>query len=263
MKQSAFIVTLFFVAMISAYVIYEFVLGNPANFADFATKGTKHVPLGGNLMGMTYVGGPLVSLLIGLSIMVIAVIIERTLSLRKAAGKQATQKFFKAVVDQIRSGNINEAIATCDKQRGSVANVLKSALTRYQEVTATGSTIEKEKQLVEVERAVEETLMLETPLLEKNLIALSTIASIATMVGLLGTVIGMIRAFKALAQAGAPDAISLATGISEALINTAGGLFAAILGIVAYNFFVNKVDNFSFQIDEAKYNVMQLLKTTK
>lgn len=263
MKQSAFIVTLTFVALISAYLIYELILGNPANFADFATKGTKHVPLNGNLMGMTYTGGPLVSLLIALSIMVIAVTIERTLSLRKAAGKQAIPKFFKGVIDQIRNGNINEAVTLCDKQRGSVANVLKSALTRYQEVTAAGSTIDKEKQLVEVERAVEETLMLETPLLEKNLIALSTISSIATMVGLLGTVVGMIRSFKALAAGGAPDAIGLATGISEALINTAGGLIAAIIGIVSYNFFVNKVDNFTFQIDEAKYNVMQLLKTSK
>jgi len=260
MKQSAFIVSLFFIAMISAYAIYELVLGNPANFADFATKGTKEVPLGGNILGMTYVGGPLVSLLIALSIMVFAITIERTLTLRKAAGKQTIPKFFKTVVDQIRAGQITEAIASCDKQRGSVANVLRAALSRYQEVTSNKSTVDAEKQLVEVQRAVEETMMLETPLLEKNLIALSTIASIATMVGLLGTVIGMIRAFKALAQAGAPDAISLATGISEALINTAGGLFAAILGIVAYNFFVNKVDNFTYQIDEANYNVMQLLK---
>lgn len=263
MKQSAFVVTLTFVAMISAFLIYEFVFGNPANFADFATKGTKHVALDGNLLALAYIAGPIVAVLLGLSIMVIAVIIERTLSLRKAAGKQPIPKFFKAVIDQIRSGNINEAVTLCDKQRGSVANVLKSALARYQEVTAAGSGIEKEKQLVEVERAVEETLMLETPLLEKNLIALSTISSIATMLGLLGTVIGMIRSFKALAAGGAPDAIGLATGISEALVNTAGGLIAAIIGIVAYNFFVNKVDNFTFQIDEAKYNVMQLLKTSK
>ncbi len=260
MKQSAFIVILFFLALVVSIGIYEFVLGNGANFADFATKGTKEVPMSGNLLGMVYVGGPLVALLICLSIMVLAIIIERSLTLRKAAGKQAVPKFFKKVVDDIRAGQIDEAIAGCDKQRGSVANVLKAALTRYKEVTHAKTTVDPEKQLVEVQRAVEETMMLETPLLEKNLIALSTIASIATMVGLLGTVIGMIRAFKALAQAGAPDAISLATGISEALINTAGGLFAAILGIVAYNFFVNKVDNFTFQIDEANYNVMQLLK---
>ncbi|MDP2039518.1 MAG: MotA/TolQ/ExbB proton channel family protein [Ignavibacteria bacterium] len=262
MKQSAFIVSLFFVAMIAGYAIYELVFGNPANFADFALKGTKHTPLNGNLMGTVYVGGPLVALLIALSIMVVAVIIERAITLRKAQGKQAIPKFFKAVIDQIRSGQIDAAVASCDKQRGSVANVLKSALTRYQEVTADKSTIDKEKQLVEVERAVEETLMLETPLLEKNLIALSTIASIATMVGLLGTVVGMIRSFKAMAATGgAPDAVGLATGISEALINTAGGLIVGIAGIVAYNFYVNKVDNFTFQIDEAKYNVMQLLKS--
>ncbi|MBI5731705.1 MAG: MotA/TolQ/ExbB proton channel family protein [Ignavibacteriales bacterium] len=260
MKQSAFIVILFFIALVAAFGIYEFILGNPANFADYATKGTKEVPLGGNIMGMVYVGGPLVALLICLSIMVFAIIIERALSLKKAAGKQAIPKFFKKVIDQIRANKINDAIASCDAQRGSVANVLKAALSRFQEVTSSGSTVDNEKKLVEVQRSVEESMMLETPLLEKNLIALSTIASIATMVGLLGTVIGMIRAFKALAQAGAPDAISLATGISEALINTAGGLFAAILGIVAYNFYVNKVDNFTYQIDEANYNVMQLLK---
>jgi biopolymer transport protein ExbB len=90
---------------------------------------------------------------------------------------------------------------------------------------------------------------------------MSTIASIATMFGLLGTVIGMIRSFRALAQAGAPDAIQLSIGISEALINTALGLFAAIVGIVAYNFFVNKVDNFTYMIDEASYDVVQTLMT--
>jgi len=81
------------------------------------------------------------------------------------------------------------------------------------------------------------------------------------MVGLLGTTVGMIRAFAALAHSGAPDAIALATGISEALINTAGGLIVAIIGIVSYNFFVNKVDNFTFQVDEASYNVIQILKS--
>lgn len=256
MKQSAFIVILFFFALAISIVIYNFVLGSPTNFADAA----REVPKAGNLLGMTYVGGPLVALLICLSIMVFAIIIERTLTLKKAAGRQSIPKFFKKVIDEVRSGDIDVAIKSCDAQRGSVANVLKAALTRFQEVSESKSS-DPEKHLVEVQRAVEETMMLETPLLEKNLIALSTIASIATMVGLLGTVIGMIRAFKALAQAGAPDAISLATGISEALINTAGGLFAAILGIVAYNFFVNKVDNFTFQIDEANYNVMQLLKS--
>ena len=255
MKQSAFIVILFVIAISIAIGIYEYGLGNPANFKD----PNREVAL--NLMGQTYTGGPLVALLIALSIMDVAIIIERSLSLRRAAGKRAIPKFFKDMIDLIRGGKIDDALTSCDSQRGSVANILRAALTRYKEVTSGKTSVEQEKQLVEVQRSVEEAMMLETPILEKNLIALSTIASIATMVGLLGTVLGMIRSFKALAQAGAPDAIQLATGISEALINTAGGLFVAILGIVAYNFFVNKVDNFTYQVDEASYNVIQLLKS--
>jgi biopolymer transport protein ExbB len=83
------------------------------------------------------------------------------------------------------------------------------------------------------------------------------------MVGLLGTTIGMIRAFAATghAQGGVIDATALATGISEALVNTAGGLFNAIVGIVAYNFFVNKVDGFNYATDEATYEVLQLIKS--
>jgi len=134
--------------------------------------------------------------------------------------------FFKDIVVYLDNSEYDAALELCDKQRGSVANIIKASLSRYKELTAKGKNVESEKLLVEVQRAVEEATMLETPLLEKNLIALSTIASIATMVGLLGTVLGMIRAFTAMARAGAPDAISLAVGISEALIILQAGLFA-------------------------------------
>ena len=256
MKQSAFIVILFVIAFVASVAIYETVFGNEANFVPGSNR-EKVAP--GSIMGMIYTGGPLVALLITLSIMDIAIIIERSLSLKKAAGKRAVQKFFTDVLGLLRNNKVDEALKACDAQRGSVANVIRAALTRYKEVTAEG--VEKEKLLGEVQRSVEEALMLETPLLEKNLIALSTIASIATMVGLLGTVVGMIRSFTALSHAGSVDALALATGISEALINTAGGLIVAIMGIVAYNFFTNKVDNFTFQVDEASYNVIQLLKS--
>ena len=113
----------------------------------------------------------------------------------------------------------------------------------------------------EVQRVIEEATMLEMPILEKNLIALSTIASIATMVGLLGTVIGMIRAFAALAHAGSADAVQLSQGISEALINTAGGISIAIASIVCYNFFTTKIDGMTYMIDEASYDILQNLKS--
>jgi biopolymer transport protein ExbB len=75
--------------------------------------------------------------------------------------------------------------------------------------------------------------------------------------GLLGTVIGMIRAFKALAQAGAPDAIALSTGISEALINTALGIGTSAIAIIFYNYFTNKIDALTYGIDEAGYTIVQ------
>lgn len=86
---------------------------------------------------------------------------------------------------------------------------------------------------------------------------LSTIASISVLVGLVGTVLGMIRAFGALATAGAPDALALATGISEALINTAFGIAGSTLAIIFYNFYSTKIDNMTYKIDEVNFSVSQ------
>jgi biopolymer transport protein ExbB len=195
-------------------------------------------------------GGPLVGVLIALLVMLTAYILERIFTLRKARGIASIQSFFKKVVEYLKQGNYEGA-----------ANVLRAGIERYSQIRE-DSAMGTEKRLSETQRAIDEANALEVPLLERNLIALSTIASIATMVGLLGTTIGMIRAFNATghAQGGVIDSTALATGISEALVNTAGGLANAIVGIIAYNFFVNKVDSFNYTVDEAAYEVVQLLK---
>ncbi|HXG39127.1 MAG TPA: MotA/TolQ/ExbB proton channel family protein [Bacteroidota bacterium] len=234
MKQSVFITVLLAGALVVSTVIYFYFL--PKFIQD---------------------GGYLVILLIALSIMVITFIIERTLSLRKAEGKGSLQKFLKSVVDRVSDGKIKDAIELCQAQQGVCATVLQTALEHYLTVQKKGYS--PEKQIAEVKRMIEEATALETPLLEKNLIALSTIASISTMVGLLGTTLGMIRSFQALATTGAPDAVQLSLGISEALVNTAGGLFAAIISIVAYNVFVNKVDNLTYMLDEAVFEILEIL----
>jgi biopolymer transport protein ExbB len=192
-----------------------------------------------------------------ISIMVITFVFERLLSLRKAKGRGAIESFLKKVQGMLEDNDIESAIAECDKQRGSLANVLRLGLERYQVVK--DDKIEAEKKLAEVQRAIEEAMMLEVPLLERNLVALSTIASISVLVGLFGTVLGMIRAFQALATSGTPNAVELSTGISEALVNTAFGIFGAIVAIISYNFFSTKVSNFTYMIDEATYNMMQIL----
>ena len=186
-------------------------------------------------------GGYVVVWLVALSIMVVTYVVERLLSLKKAGGRGPLPKFLKALVTNLNSNDIAAAIGVCDTQRGSMANIIKTGLERYQEIMAKKDLNKKEK-MEEVKRVIEEATMLEMPILERNLISLSTIASIATMVGLLGTVLGMIRAFAALAKAGATDAAALSLGISEALINTAGGIAIAIVAIVAYNFFSTKID---------------------
>jgi biopolymer transport protein ExbB len=257
MKQSTFVVILVVGALAASLVIYLFILGNPGNFSDGANKEKPT-----NMMGQVYTGGVIVPILITLSIMVVTFVVERWLSLRRAQGRGSLATFLKNVQRSLSTGDTDAAIAACDQQRGSMANIIRAGLERWQVMTRDSKGMEAEKQMAEVQRSIEEATALEMPILEKNLIAMSTIASIATMFGLLGTVIGMIRAFRALAaQGGAPDAIQLSIGISEALINTALGLFAAIVGIVAYNFFVNKVDNFTYMIDEASYDVVQTLTT--
>jgi biopolymer transport protein ExbB len=118
-------------------------------------------------------------------------------------------------------------------------------------------TMNKDQKVLAIQKELEDSTALELPILEKNLTIIATLASIATLTGLLGTVIGMIKAFAALAQAGAPDASALSNGISEALINTALGIGTSALAIVAYNYFTSKIDELTYSIDEAGFSIMQ------
>ncbi|HYJ32816.1 MAG TPA: MotA/TolQ/ExbB proton channel family protein [Candidatus Binatia bacterium] len=202
-------------------------------------------------------GGPLVALLIMLSIMSVTFTLERLFTLMRAKGREPAPTFLRKVRQKIDALDVEGAADLCSKQRGSLANVLRAGLDRYSIVR--DAPLDRQAKIQEVQKAMEEANMLEVPLLERNLIALATIASIATMVGLLGTVIGMIRSFAALGHTGSVDAVKLAVGISEALINTAGGLFVAIFSIVLYNVFVTMIDNFNYMMDEATLEVIEVL----
>jgi biopolymer transport protein ExbB len=202
-------------------------------------------------------GGPLVAGLIMLSIMSVTLVFERLFTISRARGKDSIPTFMRNVRKRIDAMDIEGAADLCSKQRGSLANVLRAGLDRY--LVVRNAPIDRQAKMQEVQKAMEEANMLEVPLLERNLIALATIASIATMVGLLGTTIGMIRSFSALGHTGSVDAVKLAIGISEALINTAGGLAVAIFSIVLYNVFVTMIDNFNYMMDEATLEVVEVL----
>ena len=229
-------------------------MGAPGNFKDAFGR---HEPL--NTLGTIHTGGPLVAALLGMLFIAITFIVERYLFINKAQGNGDLREFVKTVSTNLESGNVNNAIEACAKQQGSLSNILRSALERYVQLD-NNSEYDAEKKLSEVQRAIDEATNLETPLLEKNLVILSTVASVSTMVGLLGTTLGMIRSFAALgASGGAVSAQALSIGISEALYNTAFGLAAAIVSILSFNFFTTKVDNFVYMIDEAILSVMEIL----
>lgn len=207
-------------------------------------------------------GGPVVSILMALILMVIAYIVERIIALNKASGKGDIAGFVQELKGDIDRGDIDQALARCDSHQSSLSAVLRAVIDRYRKLSALNIT-DRGKLVAEMEKAVEEATTMEMPLLEKNLVAISTIASISTMVGLLGTTLGMIRAFAAMATSGAPDAVQLSLGISEALFNTALGILGGIMGIVTYNIFTSRVDRFNYSIDEAAFYIIQTLGTGK
>ncbi len=204
-------------------------------------------------------GGVIVPVLIALNLMTWVFVIERVFTLNKSKGSRAMPIFFSEFLKAVREKNYQQSLELCDKQKGSAASVLRAGMEQWIRIQK-DSNILGEKKLTETQRAMDEARLLEVPFLERNLIGMSTIASTSTMFGLLGTVVGMIRSFRAMAKAGSPDAAQLALGISEALINTALGIFGGIVGIFMYNIFTTRVDNFNYSIDEAVYMTLELLK---
>lgn len=256
-KNSTFVALVIVLSILAGWAIWEFVLGNASNFTDAA----REHPAKGNIFGLMYMGGALVGVLLSLSLMIVTFVIERTLSLSKAKGKKDLEQFLHTAEKHLNEGNLDAVLDLCNQQKGSVANILRAGVSRFKDIR-NSTTLTTEQKTEEVKKTLDEVTMLETPLMEQNLVILSTIASISTMIGLLGTVMGMIRSFRALGESGGGAAASqLSTGISEALWNTALGIGGAILAIVFYNFFTNKVDKFTYLIDEASLNLLETIKT--
>jgi len=243
--------------LVVAFAVFYTVFASPDNFEG--GDPVKGHPL--NMFGTIYKGGAVIPVGISLFLMVIVFFIERLITVFfLAKGRGSIDTFVSNVRGYLRSNDIDHAINACDEQRGSVANVVKAGLIKYKEVSAAGG--DKETNREAIQKELEEATTLELPMLERNLPFFATIASVGVLVGLLGTVLGMIKAFSALATAGAPDATALATGISEALVNTAIGIGTSTVSIIFYNFFTTTIDGLTYRIDEAGYTVVQTYETT-
>ena len=246
------------VCILAGYSIWRFILGDPSGFE---VKGTgwfwpSHSKPK-DALHRIYEGGIIVPLLLGMLLMVITFSIERYLTIRKALGSGSISDFIRKVQYHLANRNIDAALSECDKQRGSVGNVMKAGLRRYKEMITEGN-LNTEQKVLAIQKEVEEATALELPMLQKNLVFLSTITSVGTLIALLGTVIGMIRSFSALGEEGGAGAAGkLAVGISEALYNTAIGIGTSSLALIMYNVFTTKIDSITYGIDESGFTLTQ------
>lgn len=241
------------------YCLWRFALGSSSNFTNPDHAGGFWPKHEGPKFGLArmYEGGIIVPLLLGALLTVLTFIIERMLTVSRASGTGNIAEFIRKVQYHLANKNVDAAIGECDKQRGSVGNVMKAGLRKYKEMI-TDTELDGEQKVVAIQKEVEEATALELPMLEKNLVFLSTIASVATLLGLLGTVIGMITSFAALGAEGGGDAArQLSQGISEALYNTALGIGTSAFAIIFYNIFTTKIDSITYGIDESGFTLTQ------
>jgi len=239
------------ICIVVAICIFIFVLGNPSNYADGDVE--KGLP---NFLGTMHRGGNLVPLIMSYLLSVIVFSIERFVVIGKASGTTSVDVFVRKIQALLNASNIDAAAAECDKQKGSVANVIKSGLKKYKEMDEDAS-LDVDQKVLAIQKDIEEATTLEMPMLEQNLNIIATFVSIGTLTGLLGTVFGMINAFAALAASGAASQTALSASISEALVNTALGISTSAISIVMYNVFTSKIDKLTYAIDETGFSIVQ------
>ena len=247
-KNAFFIILVCFVL---AVLFFKYILGAPEHFVN----GDPTQPVkDGNLMGTVYKGGVVVPVIITLLFSVIALSIERFFALRTAFGKSSLGKFVVSVKQAITAGDMAKAQELCDKQQGSVANVVGASIAAYKEMEAT-TNLKRAAKVSKIQQAHEEATQLEMPTLQMNMPIIATIVTLGTLTALFGTVVGMIRSFAALASGGGGDSLQLSEGISEALVNTASGILTSWVAVVSYNYYSNKIDKLTYALDEVGYTI--------
>lgn len=254
-EAAGFIIIACFIA---AICIYHFVFGNPSNFMN---NDPANHPLPSNMLGTIYKGGIIVPVIQTLLLTVLTLSVERYFTLRASFGRNKLSKFVAQIKQALNEGDMQKAQELCDKQRGSVANVVRSTLKKYQEMEQDNG-LTKEQKILAIQKELEEATALELPMMQQNLPIIATITTLGTLMGLLGTVIGMIRSFAALSAGGGTDSVALSTGISEALINTAFGILTGALAVISYNYYTNKIDKLTYSLDEVGFSIVQTFAAT-
>lgn len=202
-----------------------------------------------SLWQLVLAGGPVMWPILLCSIFALAIILEKLWHLHRI--KIDTQEFLNNILDKIKHHQIKEALEICDKTKSPISHILKTGILKY------------DRPRPQIKEAIEDASLYEIPKLEKNLSALATIAHISPLLGLLGTVTGMVRCFQTIqAKATSFHPVSpgdLAGGIWEALLTTVAGLIVAIPTFVIYNYLVNRINNFILEMEKAATELVNFL----
>ena len=195
------------------------------------------------------VGGPILWVLAIISIGAFAVVLERIVFFAKNE-KNVGSNFKDEILSLVANKKIDEAIALCDTKKSCVASAVKKFLQKAP----------KGIDVQDYEFILKEVTNQETSPYEKRLNLLASVISISPMLGLLGTVTGMIRAFTNISKYGAGDAAIVADGIAEALLTTAAGLMIAIPVIVVYNYLNRRLEKMENEIDDVVTNIINIFR---
>jgi biopolymer transport protein ExbB len=191
-------------------------------------------------------GGPIMAPILLCSVISLGIIVERCLSLRR--NRILKYEVLQRIEELLRDRKIPEASTLCKRYPSSMTRILLAAILNH------------DKSREEIKEIIEDAGRHEVPVLERYLTILGTIASISTLLGLLGTITGMIKTFNVIAALGYGHPEALAGGISEALITTAAGLGVAIPTLVLYNFFTSKVDALVIEMEKNSLRMLNILK---
>lgn len=195
------------------------------------------------------VGGPILWVLVIISIGAFAVVLERIVFFARNE-KNVGSNFKDEILSLVASKKLDEAIALCDTKKSCVASAVKKFLQKAP----------KGIDVQDYEFILKEITIKETSPYESRLNLLATVISISPMLGLLGTVTGMIRAFTNISKYGAGDAAIVADGIAEALLTTAAGLMIAIPVIVVYNYLNRRLEKMENEIDDVVTNIINIFR---
>ncbi len=204
-------------------------------------------------------GGWALWIIAGCSVVAIGITFERWVTLR--ATEASSSKLLDKVGKAIKTGDVRGAIAVCEEVEGPVAETLSVGLRKMVLLESIGkSPAQIEQGIVE---AMEEHGGHVVNYLERNLTFLATIASLAPILGMMGTVVGMIKAFGTVGHTGNMTPEAVAVGISEALLCTAGGLIVAAMTTVEYNYFTSRVNRLILQVQSAATEMVERLMESR